>query len=307
MKKFVLAVTLVMSMIMTGCGGATTSSTSEETTEATAADSSAAASTIQVSEATQKIIDKGVLTVGSSGDVYAYIDQETGEFAGPDADIIIEAAKRLGIPKVEMSLIPFSELIVNLNQDNIDMIADGMYVREDRGEIIHYGDIWYTQGGALLASESGSIDGQTDFDPSKTIVGYTPGTAWQTVVEKWAADGKIKEARSTGDQAESIVALQNGKIDAFLTDSTVVENMMKFQPDTLKGLKLCSNYTDEEGTIGRIAASVKFGNEDFMNDVNTVVAQMREEGVLDQIFEKYGLDPKLHAITNDEKDNGLSK
>ena len=44
-----------------------------------------------------------------------------------------------------------------------------------------------------------------------------------------------------------------------------------------------------------------------MADVNRVVAEMRDEGVLDQIYEKYGLDPKLHAITNDEKDNGLNK
>ena len=82
---------------------------------------------------------------------------------------------------------------------------------------------------------------------------------------------------------------------------------MKFQPDTLKGLKLCSNYTDDPTEVGRIAPSVKFGNEDFMADVNRVVAEMRDEGVLDQIYEKYGLDPKLHAITNDEKDNGLNK
>lgn len=28
-----------------------------------------------------------------------------------------------------------------------------MYVREDRAQQIYYGDIWYTQGGALLAPE----------------------------------------------------------------------------------------------------------------------------------------------------------
>lgn len=307
MKKFMLAVTLVMSMMMAGCGGAASqSSSSEATTEGTATDSATAASGT-VSAETQKIIDKGVLKVGSSGDLYAYIDQNTGEFVGPDADIIIEAAKRLGIPKVEMSLIPFSELILNLNSDNIDIICDGMYVREDRAQQIYYGDIWYTQGGALLAPENGKIDGQADFDPSSTIIGYTPGTVWQTQVEKWASEGKIKEARATGDQTESIVALQNGKIDAFLTDSPIVENLMKFQPDTLKGLKLCGNYTDEDGTIGRIAPSVKFGNENFMADINKVVAEMRDEGALDKIYEKYGLDPKLHAITNDQKDNGLTK
>ena len=310
MKKFVLAVTLVMSMIMTGCGGGA-SAGSETATETPAADGGETAvveadgESSAVSEATQKIIDKGVLTVGSSGDLYAYIDQSTGEFAGPDADIIIEAAKRLGIPKVEMSLIPFSELIVNLNSANIDIICDGMYATQERAAQIYYGDIWYTQGGALLVPEGSAINGQTDFDASSTVIGYTPGTIWQQVVEKWAADGMIKEARSTGDQGESIVALQNGKIDAFLTDSPVVENLFAFNPDALAGLKLCDGYTDDESTIGHIAPSVAFGNEDLMADVIRVVAEMRDEGVLDRIYEKYGLDPALHAITNDEKDNGL--
>ncbi len=300
--------TLVMSMIMTGCGS--TSTGSEATTAApdggeASTTATADAGSTEVSEATQKIIDKGVLTVGSSGDLYAYIDQTTGEFSGPDADIIKEAASRLGIAKVEMSLIPFSELIVNVNSNNIDMICDGMYATQERAAQIYYGDIWYKQGGALLVPEGSSINGQADFDPEKTVVGYTPGTMWQKVVESWAEQGLIKEARSTGDQGESIVGLQNGKFDAFLTDNLILEIMFKNTPEALTGLKLCDNYTDEPDCIGRIAASVAFGNEGLMEDVNKVVAEMRDEGVLDSIYEKYGLDPELHAITNDEKANGL--
>ncbi len=309
MKRFVLTATLIMSMIMTGCGSAG-DTTAETTTEATAAEGETTAEGdtgdgTQVSAATQAIIDKGVLTVGSSGDLYAYIDNETGEFSGPDADIIKEAAKRLGIPDVQMSLIPFSELIVNLNSGNIDIICDGMYVTEERATQIYYGDVWYTQGGAFLAPEDSELNGQSDFDGDE-IIGYTPGTIWQTVVEQWAADGLIGEARATGDQTESIVALQNGKIDGFLTDSPVVENIMYETPEVLEGVKLCDGYVDEESCIGRIAPSVAFGNEDFMADINRVIAEMRDEGVIDEIFESYGLDPALHSITNDEKDNGLT-
>lgn len=309
MKRFILAATLIMSMIMTGCG-----SSASDTTEATTAAASSGSEEAteggetasgEVSAATQAIIDKGVLTVGSSGDLYAYIDNETGEFSGPDADIIKEAASRLGIPEVQMSLIPFSELIVNLNSGNIDIICDGMYATQERAAQIYYGDIWYIQGGALLAPEDSAINGQSDFDGDE-IVGYTPGTIWQNVVEKWADEGMIGEARSTGDQTESIVALQNGKIDAFLTDSPVVENLMYENPDALTGVKICDGYVDDEDCIGRIAPSVAFGNEDFMADVNRVIAEMRDEGVIDEIFESYGLDPARHAITNDEKDNGLT-
>lgn len=242
----------------------------------------------------------GVLRVGSSGDSpFAYIDQQTGSFDGVDAEIIKEVAKRLGIAKVEMELIPFSELILNLNNGNIDIIADCMYTRADRGEKVYFGDIWYTEGGGLLASKDGTINGQTTFDAATTKVGYTAGTAWQYVVQGWQSDGLIKEAVGTGDQSESIVALQYGKIDAFLTDSTVVENLFAKSPDTLSGLKLCSEYTDVPETIGRIAPSVSFDHIAFMKEVNAVVMQLRDEGFIDEVFKKYGLNPKLHMITND--------
>lgn len=254
-----------------------------------------------MSETLKKLREKGTLVVGSSGDApFAYIDQATGEFKGVDAEIIKEAAQRLGIDKVEMSLIPFSELILNVNSDNIDIIADCMYIRGDRAEQIYYGDIWYTQGGALLVPEEGSIKGQDTFDPAHTVIGYTSGTVWQTFVEQWESEGLIKEARATGDQTESIVALQYGKIDGFLTDSTVAEDLFKNSPDTVKGIMMAPEYTDPKDAIGRIAPAVSFDHIDFMKELNETVAELREEGFIEQVFKDYGLDPALHMITNEQ-------
>jgi polar amino acid transport system substrate-binding protein len=176
-----------------------------------------------------------------------------------------------------------------------------MYIRADRAEQIYFGEIWYTQGGGLLAGEDSGISGIEDFDPSSTVVGYTAGTVWQTVVDGWKEDGLIKEARATGDQSESIVALQYDKIDAFLTDSTVLENLFANFPDTVSSLKMAENYVDDETTIGRIAPSVSFDNIPFMKEVDAVVAELREEGFIDKVFEEYGLDPKLHMISNEER------
>lgn len=247
-----------------------------------------------------KLREKGVLTIGSSGDSYAYIDQNTGEFSGIDAVICKEIAKRLGIKKVEMSLINFSELIVNLNEGNIDMIADGMYQNADRAKQIYYGNTWYTQGGILVVPEDSKIDGQDSFDPKSTVIGYTEGTIWQKIVEQWQADGLIKEARGTGDQSSSLTALQYGKIDAFLSDSTVMEDMKARTPDALKGLKFAENYKDPELAIGHISPAVSFENIAFMKEVNNVVEELRDEGFIDQAFKDCGLDPSLHSVPEDE-------
>lgn len=291
LKRLGVILLVIMSIGIMGCGK----------TESTS-DSGSSSSDGEVSDTLKKIREKGTLVVGSSGDApFAYIDQETNEFKGVDAEIIKEVAKRLGIEKVEMKLIPFSELIINLNSGNIDVIADCMYIKKERAKQIYYGEVWYTQGGGLLVPEDSKISSVDDFDPSTTTIGYTPGTIWQGIVEGWAEDGLIKKAIASGDQTESIVALQYGKMDAFLTDSTVVENLFANSPKTVEGLKLAENYKDEESAIGHIAPSVAFGNEDFMKEINDVVVELRDEGFIEQVFKDYGLDPKLHMITNDER------
>lgn len=284
---FVLLITMFVGLM--GCGGTKNSSTSSSSDSGT-------------SKKLQEIKDKGTLVVGSSGDApFAYIDQQTGEFKGVDAEIIKEVAKRLGIEKVEMKLIPFSELIVNLNSDNIDVIADCMYIKKERAKQIYYGDVWYTQGGGLIVPQDSKVNSVEDFDPSKAVVGYTPGTIWQGIVEGWAEKGLISKAISSGDQTESIVALQYGKMDAFLTDSTVAEDLFSNSPKTVEGLRLAENYKDDEASIGHIAPAVAFGNEDFMKEINDVVKELRDEGFIEKVFKDYGLDPKLHMITNDER------
>ncbi len=311
MKKrlgLLLTVAMVATSIV-GCGGsASNTAETTETAEATVSESTveevetaeAVESGEEVSAKLQELREKGKLVVGSSGDVYAYIDEETGEFDGIDAVIIKEVAKRLGIAEVEMSLMPFSELILNLNSGNIDIIADGMYIKADRAKQIYYGDVWYTQGGSLVVNEDSPIQSMDDFDPATTTVGFTTGTAWQAIVEGWAEDGLIKAAVATGDQTESLIALQYKKIDAFLTDSTCVEDLFGNSPETVEGLRLCA-FEDDENTLGHIAPSVAFGDEDFMAEINEVVAQLRDEGFLEQAFKDCGLDPELHMITNDER------
>lgn len=317
MKRKLLAMVLTASLLtmsLTACGGSG-STTSEETTQSEAAISAdgteedtsgteynnSYCENGEPSEMLTKLRETGTLVVGSSGDSYAYIDQSTGEFEGIDAVIIKEVAKRLGIDNVEMKLINFSELIVNLNEGNIDMITDGMYTRADRAEQIYYGDIWYTQGGILVVPEGSSIDGQETFDPENTVVGYTEGTAWQTRVEQWQEDGLIKEARATGDQSSSLTALQYGKIDAFLTDSTVMEDMLVRTPQVFDGLQFAKNYTDTEAELGHIAPSVSFDNIAFMKEVNNVITELRNEGFIDEAFKSCGLDPALHAVKEGEE------
>ena len=64
---------------------------------------------------------------------------------------------------------------------------------------------------------------------------------------------------------------------------------------------MAPNYKDDANTVGRIAPSVSFDDIAFMEEVDNVVAKIRDEGVIKKIFEDYKLNPALHMITNDQR------
>ena len=308
-KTFKLIMGLLMASVMcfsmVGCGTSSTEENSEETATEVSANGNSDGG--DVSETLQRLRKNGKIVVGSAGDIFNYIDKDTGELKGVDADILKAAANKLGIPKVEMKLIPFSEFIVNLNENNVDIIADCMYVNEDRANKVYFGDVWYTQGDGLLVQQESSINSIDDFDPKTTRIGYTPGTLFQNIVEDWANKGLIKEAVPTGDQSESIVALQHGKIDAFITDSTIIEDLFANKTDTVKGLRMADNY--KSLMTGRIAPAMNFEDKDFVKELNQAIYELREDGTIAQIFKDNGLNPELHMITNSEEDRtpGVNK
>jgi polar amino acid transport system substrate-binding protein len=251
-----------------------------------------------VSKKLAKLRAKGKLVFGSSGDEYSYINQKTGKPEGIDSDIVIEACRRLGIPEVEMALIPFSELILNCNNGTIDLIADGMYnSNPDRAKKVYFCDSIYWQGGALVVPKDSPFNSQYDMAGKK--VGYTPGTLWQGGVESWAKKGVIGEAVATGHQTDSLVALQFGKIDGFLTDSTVVEGIMVHSPEQMEGLRLAEGYIDDEIPKGHISCAVNHEDADFAKELNKVFEEMRKDGTIEKIIVKYGFDPKLHCYPSD--------
>ena len=150
-KKLLMSMVVVMSCIglLAGCGSSGASSG--------AADSSKAKDTLAAAK------EKGVLTVASSNDApFAFMDAKTNEFTGIDAEIIGEVAKRLGINKVEMKQIPFENLLVELNNNSVDMVTDGMYVKDERKKLAKFTNIWYKEGEAIVIPKNSKIASKDD-------------------------------------------------------------------------------------------------------------------------------------------------
>lgn len=243
----------------------------------------------------EAIKEKGVLTVASSNDIpFAYIDPKTNEFTGIDAEIIIEVARRLGINKVEMKQVPFENLLMELNNNNnIDMVTDGLYATEERKKEVLFTNIWYKEPEAIITLKVSRIVSKEDL--KNAVVGVQLETAFVELAEKWQKDGLVKEVRIFGSKPELLLAVNTGEVDACITDSIIASDILS--KDKGIYLKILAPYKPE--LPGLVAAAVRKSDTTLADAVNEKIDKMKEDRTLIVILKRYGLNENNFVSVKD--------
>lgn len=251
----------------------------------------------KIEDRLEKIKKKGVLTVASSNDIpISYIDPKTNEFIGIDADIIKEAARRLGINKVEMKEVPFANLLTELNSvDDIDIVADGMYITDDRKKEAAFTDIWYKESEAIVTPKISKINFKENLKDA--IVGAQKGTAFLKLAQKWKEEGYVKDVVIFNNQNELLSAVNAGKIDAAVTDSIVASYLIS--QDSNLYLKVLSQKEYKPEAPGNVAAAVRKNDTTFLNALNKTIDEMKEDKTIIKILKKYGLNEDYFVLVED--------
>lgn len=297
MKKKIMSLLLsgVMCIsLLAGCGQS--GATSDSKTEAGLSEDSMDVSAGGESELLKSIKEKGYITIGSSNDApLCYQDIETGELDGIDIKILNEACKRLGIPKVEMKVIDFSNLLVELNNKSVDMVVDAMYIKDERLDLALFSDVWYQEGEAVVVKKGSEFTTKESLVDAR--VGAQPGTAFYETAQKWLDEGKIKELVAYESQATLMTAVNTGKVDAAVSDGIVIAYTLA--QDSNLDLELISPYEAEAS--GRIGSAVRFEDKAFNEEFNAVLNEMKEDGTLLQILQDFGLNEDYYVDVEDGK------
>lgn len=231
-----------------------------------------------------KAKEKGYLLIGSSNDApFSYTDVESKKLKGVDIEILKEICKRLGIPDLQMKVTDFSNLLVELNNKNVDMVADAMYVKDERLQIAAFTDKWYQEGEAMVIPETSTIKSKEDLKGKK--IGAQPGTTFYETAQKWLDEGKIGGLEAYDNQATLMTAVNTGKVEAVVTDGIVAGYTLS--SDSSLKLKLLSPYEAEAS--GQIGAAVRFEDKEFLEEVNGALNEMKADGTLLKILKDFGL------------------
>ena len=242
----------------------------------------------------EKIKEKGIINaIGPPKEIpFLFINTETNEISGIDADIINEIVKRLGINKVELKEETFANLLEKFNtDDSIDVAVGGIFITPENEKLVAFTKPLYKESETVIVPKFSKINFMSDLKDS--VVGVEKGTIFEELAKKWKENNLIKEVLIFESTTELINAISNGKIDAGLADSIIINyHLLKEKIPLFRTLK---DYTSElQGVIG---IAVKKNDISLLNSLNKIIDEMKADGTFYAILVKNGLD-KNNMIMN---------
>lgn len=214
------------------------------------------------------------LRIGTDA-TYPPLESKDGDqFVGFDIDLGEAIGRELG-RKVEWTNSGFDGIFAALQADKFDAVMSSVTITDDRKRQLAFSDPYYTAGQALASRKGGTI--YTDVGQLKgKTVGIQINTTAKEVLKKHP-DVTVREYNSI-DLA--LLDLQNGKLDAVMTDSPVLKYMLL---RSYGGLQLAASLLTEE----HYGIAMRQDEPKLVEQVNGALKRLNDSGEMAKLKEKW--------------------
>ena len=266
----VLALTLTAALA--GCGSSASS---------TAASSDiAAASTADTADETEldKVKAAGKLVVGVEGTYppFTYHDYN-GELTGLDIELGKALADKLGV-EVEFQEAAWDSLLIGIDTERFDTVINSVSITDERAEKYDFSDPYYYEARRVVVrADDDSIHGPEDLNGKKIATNTT------NAFIPWYEEQGV-EVVGIDTSGEAIDLLLSGRVDFVGINVPVLNAYLQEHPDAADKVKEAFVIPNSEDVI---AIPVRKGEPEFLDAINAALAELREEGTLKKISEKY--------------------
>ena len=231
-----------------------------------------------------EIVERGTLLVGTTGD-YRPLSfcEPDGTYWGFGIEIAKEIAKYLG---VEISFVktswPTLTADVLAEPQTFDLAIGGITITDTRRENMLMSDGYLANGKTILcrASEADRFRSLADIDKSEVTVMVNPGGLNEKFANENLTHANIV-VHLKNEEIPTLVA--EGAADVMITEIT--EAPYYVQTDN----RLAAPLLNDPFNHGEIGVLMRKGQGDLLQMVNNVICQMKSNGFLRKLHEKYGL------------------
>ena len=240
---------------------------------------------VPVSGSVATILERGTLLVGTTGDYrpLSFLEPATGEYWGFGIDVVQEIARYIGVGVsfVKTSW-PTLSADVQAKPQIMDLAIGGITITDARKETMLMSEGYLANGKTILcrADEADRYQSLADIDKPEVRVMVNPGG----LNEKFANEHLTHATIIVHQKNEEIPSLiAEGQADVMITEITEAPYYVK--SDT----RLAAPLLDRPFTHGRIGVLMPKGQDDLLQMVNNAIQQMKTDGTLRRLHEKYGL------------------
>lgn len=204
---------------------------------------------------------------------------ENNEIVGLDIDIAKALCEKKGW-NLEIQPISWAAKEQEIDSGNIDCIWNGFGLTPERAEKFTVTDIYIGSQNKFFTKSDSPLEKQEDFKGKKIAV--QTGSIQQADLEKSELGKEIDELVQYNDYLTALMDLETGRIDAVFM-SEISGNYIK----TTKNKEY--KIIDSEGISepNQDVVAVKKGNTELRDEINQGLKELKEEGKLKEISEKW--------------------
>lgn len=224
----------------------------------------------------QAVLDRGTVRVGTgSTNPPWHFEDEAGQLVGFDVEMGRILARGLfdDPAKVEFVVQAADARIPNLQADRVDVVFQFMTVNASRAQLAEFSIPYYREAGALLFKQDSPYNSAAEITGNTARIAILQNAYAEELVHKGVPDAEVQQFDSV---ANSLLALDSGRVDATVVDLSTARWQAAQSPDRYKA------GTDSWGPSS-YSAAVKPGNQRWLNYVNTVL----HEAMAGEQFDAY--------------------
>ncbi|QHF22231.1 transporter substrate-binding domain-containing protein [Rathayibacter sp. VKM Ac-2762] len=259
-------------LVLAGCAPA---STDDVVSGSSGEGTASASSGLTLAE----VEDSGKLTIGTEGTYPPFsfhADGGTGALTGYDVDVITAVAEKLGV-EPDFQETQWDAMFAGLDGARFDVIANQVSINDEREAKYDFSEPYSVSPGVVIVPSS---------DTSITdLAGLSGKTTAQSLSSNWYTVAQRNGAEVEGVEgwAQAIALVEQGRVDATVNDRLTWLDWSTTYPDQAAGLKVAVTTDDTSES----AFTFPKGSDDLVEAVDSALDELREDGTLASISERY--------------------
>jgi len=213
------------------------------------------------------------LTVGSDIPYPPFEQGKPGEYTGFDIELMEAIGEKIG-RKAEFQDTSFETIFRDVAQGKFEAVISAATITEEREKAVDFSNPYYLSEQAVLVKEGSDIQSLEDAD-GKTVAAQQGTTGLELAKEKLGGS----EIRPYPEGPDAVNALKAGTVEAVIIDAPVAQNAV----EKSGGVEIAEKVPTEE----EYGIAVAQGESDLLEEINTGLEEVMDDGTYKKIYEKW--------------------